>query len=89
MSERLTSSIYKWRHTKTDLTEPSPQALADRAKRAALPDTRDLTGRLLGDPPPGRSALDRKLAAARGEVQWLEELDELLDQQDDQERDEA
>ena len=82
MAERFTSSIYKWRHTKTDLVEPNPKALADRERRSRIPDTRDLTGRLLGDPPPGRSALDRKLAAARGEVQWLEALDEILDEQE-------
>lgn len=57
-------SIYQWRHTKTDMTQPSLKALADLERRNAMPDTRDNTGRLLGDPPPGRSALDRKRAAA-------------------------
>lgn len=37
---------------------PSREALKDRARRAKLKDTRDLTGILLGDPPPERSALD-------------------------------
>lgn len=37
---------------------PSREALSDRAKRAKLPEKRDLTGILLGDPPAGRSALD-------------------------------
>jgi hypothetical protein len=58
----MVSSIYQWRHTKTDMTQPSAAALADLARRQAIPDTRDNTGRLLGDPPPGRSALDRKRA---------------------------
>jgi hypothetical protein len=37
---------------------PSKEALADRARRAKMPETRDLTGIHMGDPPAGRSALD-------------------------------
>jgi hypothetical protein len=37
---------------------PSKEALADRNRRAKMKETRDLTGIVLGDPPPGRSALD-------------------------------
>lgn len=39
---------------------PSPEALAEREQRLRTPDTRDMTGQILGDPPPGRSALDKK-----------------------------
>lgn len=59
----MVSAIYGWKYTRTpDATKPSPKALADLERRKATPDTRDNTGRLLGDPPPGRSALDRKRA---------------------------
>lgn len=59
---RMVSSIYQWsiHRSKPKDTQPSPKALADLARRKATPDTRDNTGRLLGDPPPGRSALDRR-----------------------------
>lgn len=77
----MVSSIYSWRHTKTDMTQPSPKALADRERRQRIPDTRDNTGRLMGDPPPGRSALDKKLNATRQEVNWLEELENNLEEQ--------
>lgn len=30
----------------------------------ATPDTRSLTGKVMGDPPAGRSALEQKIAAA-------------------------
>jgi hypothetical protein len=61
-----TSSIWQWIGGAPGHTEkPSPQALADRARRRALGERQDLTGRMLGDPPPGRSALDRKLEAER------------------------
>lgn len=55
---------------------PSAEALNDRDDRASLPETRTLSGVLLGDPPAGRSALDRKkmLAAARG-CHWSEVKD--------------
>lgn len=62
----MVSSIYSWQRQirqTPDMTRPSEKALADLARRQATPDTRDNTGRLLGDPPPGRSALDRKRAA--------------------------
>jgi hypothetical protein len=39
-------------------TEPRPEVLGEREP----PDTRDLTGRILGDPLPGRSYLDRMRA---------------------------
>ena len=60
---RMVSSIYAWRsvlHQPADYTQPDPGALADRARRMLMPETRDLTGLLMGDPPAGRSALDRK-----------------------------
>jgi hypothetical protein len=55
---------------------PSAVALNDRDERASLPETRSLSGILLGDPPAGRSALDRKkmLAAERG-CHWTEVKD--------------
>lgn len=72
----MVSSIYKWSmHRGTEL-QPSPKALADRARRQAIPDTRDNTGRLLGDPPPGRSALDQKREA---EMQHLKQEQEHAD----------
>lgn len=59
-----TSSIWRWIGGAPGHTEkPSPRALADRERRMAMGEQRDLTGRMLGDPPPGRSALDQKLAA--------------------------
>lgn len=58
-----TSSIWKWIGSPPGHEEkPSPRALADRARRQAMGPRADLTGRLLGDPPPGRSALERKIA---------------------------
>ena len=60
----MVSSIYAWRNTlqqPADYTQADPKALADRARRQTLPESRDLTGILLGDPPAGRSALDQKL----------------------------
>jgi hypothetical protein len=72
----MVSSIYQWsihKHRPKD-AQPSEKALADLARRKAIPDTRDNTGRLLGDPPPGRSALDRKLEAERRAREALEAL---------------
>lgn len=55
---------------------PSPEALADRDRRMMTPDTRSLTGRAMGDPPPGRSALEKKLAeAAKPKRKWWETMD--------------
>ena len=56
----MVSGIYAWRSQKDTEQQPSPRALADRARRQAMPESRDLTGILLGDPPAGRSALDQK-----------------------------
>lgn len=42
---------------------PSPEALADRDRRLREPDTRSITGKVMGDPLPGRSALEKKLEA--------------------------
>jgi hypothetical protein len=39
---------------------PSAQAVAELERRNAARDRRDLTSIVLGDPPPGYSALDRK-----------------------------
>ena len=72
---RMVSSIYQWRHTREQTIQPSPKALADLARRRAMPDTRDNTGRLLGDPEPGRSALDQKLACERVATESGEEPD--------------
>jgi hypothetical protein len=61
----MVSKIYQWsvhKHRPKDV-QPSPSALADLARRKAVADTRDNTGRLMGDPPPGRSALDQKRGA--------------------------
>jgi hypothetical protein len=60
-----TSSIWQWigDGPPGGGEKPSPKALEDLARRKALGDRADLTGRLLGDPPPGRSALDRKREA--------------------------
>lgn len=61
-----TSSIWKWIGTPPGHEEKaSPKALADRERRMALGPRADLTGRMLGDPPPGRSALDQRLEDAR------------------------
>ena len=56
--------------------EPPPEALEDLAQRKAQADRRDISGVAFGDPPSGRSALDRKmrLAAERG-VHWSEVKD--------------
>jgi hypothetical protein len=42
--------------------DPCSVGLADRARRDRLPDTRDLTGILLGDPHPAVSALAQRSA---------------------------
>jgi hypothetical protein len=61
-----TSSIWQWIGDAPPghQDRPSPKALEDLARRRALGERTDVTGRLLGDPPPGRSALDRKREAA-------------------------
>lgn len=58
---RYTSSAWRWIKDTPgqDHEPPSPRALADRARREAMAEGRDLTGRMLGDPPAGRSALDK------------------------------
>lgn len=60
---RYTSSAWRWIATTGETSNPSPKALADRARRRGQPEARDLTGILLGDPPAGRSALDQKREA--------------------------
>jgi hypothetical protein len=70
-----TSSIWKWIGTPPGHEEKaSPKALADREKRQAMADTRSVTGRLLGDPPPGRSALDQRLEDERRRAGVIEAL---------------
>jgi hypothetical protein len=62
----VSSSVWKWIATPPGPEEPpDPKALADRARREALGPRADLTGRLVGDPPPGRSALEMKIEAER------------------------
>lgn len=61
----MVSSIYKWNMHRGTEAQPSAKALADLARRRSIPDTRDNTGRLLGDPEPGRSALDKRREAER------------------------
>lgn len=61
---KYTSSIWRWAAaTEGRDRQPSPAALADLARRRAMGETRSNTGQILGDPPAGRSALDRKRAA--------------------------
>lgn len=77
---RYTSSAWRWIATTGETSNPSPKALADRARRTAQPEARDLTGILLGDPLAGRSALDQKREAearrAAGQQQSsIEDLD--------------
>lgn len=72
-SRTYTSSIWRWsKEAPGKGGEPCRQALADLERRKALGPREDLTGRLLGDPPPGRSALDRKLEAQRRRVEAIE-----------------
>lgn len=52
-SEREPQLVNSWQR-------PSAQQFIDRDIRLALP-ARDLTGLILGDPPIGRSALDKKI----------------------------
>jgi hypothetical protein len=70
-----TSSIWQWIGDAPPghQDKPSPKALADLARRRALGERTDVTGRLLGDPPPGRSALDRKREAEARLVKAIEE----------------
>ena len=77
----MVSSIYQWsiHRSKPKDTQPSPKALADLARRKAIPDTRDNTGRLLGDPEPGRSALDRKREEELRAVYGLDQEQEHAD----------
>lgn len=71
----MVSSIYTWSMHRGSEQKPSQKALADRARRKAIPDTRDNTGRLLGDPEPGRSALDKKRERRRV-LAWIGQVKE-------------
>jgi hypothetical protein len=64
---KMSTSLARYIQSGTSEGPPSRQALADRAKREKLPETRDLTGLYLGDPPNGRSALDQKRLAKKPE----------------------
>ena len=76
-----TSSIWRWIGAPPGHQEkPSPKAIADLERRRAMGERQDMTGRLLGDPPPGRSALDQKKLR-----ELEEELVRLARQQDEQE----
>lgn len=73
----MVSGIYAWSMHRGSEQKPSQKALADRARRAAIPDTRDNTGRLQGDPLPGRSALDRRREEERKrELAWIRQVEE-------------
>lgn len=81
----MVSSIYKWRREPLDRVNAHPKALADREMRNALPETRDNTGILLGDPPAGRSALDKKREAEeRRRLSWLEALQQITEEPADE-----
>lgn len=72
MTGRFTSSAWRWiKDTPEADIKPSPKALADLDRRKALGPRSDLTGRMLGDPPPGRSALEQKLEAERKRAEAL------------------
>lgn len=72
-----TSSIWKWSGPPSGHQErPSPWALADLDRRKALGPRADLTGRMMGDPPPGRSALEKKLEAERKMAEAIEAVAE-------------
>ena len=62
---RMTSTIWRWipKSGEQDTSPPSPKAIADRDRRLAYGETRSLTGQLMGDPPAGRSALEKKIEA--------------------------
>lgn len=62
---RMTSTIWRWipNSGERDTSPPSPKAIADRDRRLAFGETRSLTGQLMGDPPAGRSALEKKIEA--------------------------
>lgn len=53
-----------WRSSDSPPTE-DPQTVAEARARALEPERRDLTGQILGDPPVGRSALDKKTAVKK------------------------
>jgi hypothetical protein len=58
------STVWEWAASTPERHEqPGSWALRDLARRKNLPETRDLTGILMGDPPNGRSALEKKRAA--------------------------
>jgi len=57
---RLPCSLSRYVVSGGETGTPSAKALAERDRRMREPETRDLTGVLLGDPPPQRSALYRK-----------------------------
>lgn len=79
-----TSSVWKWIAPSSGVEEaPSPRALADRARREAMGPRPDLTGRMLGDPPPGRSALEKKLEAERKRVEALEAIKQANEENGD------
>lgn len=79
-----TSSIWKWIGTPPGHEEkPNAKTLADRARRQAMGPRADLTGRLLGDPPPGRSALERKLEEERKRAEALEVIKRQSEEKSD------
>jgi hypothetical protein len=80
-----TSSIWKWigPSAKAPEEKPSPKALADLKRRQAMGERSDLTGRMLGDPPPGRSALEQKLEAERRRAEALAALEQANEENGD------
>jgi len=54
-------SPYRYFRAKEPRERASSAALLDRVLRQTMRETQSLTGRLMGDPPPGWSALDRRV----------------------------
>jgi hypothetical protein len=59
------SSWPQWYKPNNSLPNEDPDTVAAAHKRAREPEARDLTGQILGDPPKGRSALDKKVVVKK------------------------
>ena len=63
LNEQSRQYAERQRHAKNHQAEPRPPEVDAEARQAEIPsDTRGFTSRFLGDPLPGRSALDRRKA---------------------------